>query len=121
MFISIGTGTAPGRSLLGNLANLADKLKDIVTDTEQTNRDFRSENRALIRESKFYRFNVDDGSMAGIGLEEYREAARIASNTNTYLEDPRVEQDVNACVERLYTGGQRRGWATREGKAPSRS
>ena len=117
MFISIGTGTAPGRSLLGNLADLADKLKDIVTDTEQTNRDFRSENRPLIENSNFYRFNVDDGSMMEIGLEEYQEAAKIASNTNNYLEDPRTEREVKACVERLYYGGQRLGWATREGKA----
>ncbi|MCJ1434739.1 hypothetical protein MMC27_004109 [Xylographa pallens] len=121
VFISIGTGTAPGRSLLGNLADLADKLTDIVTDTELTNREFRSENRDLIRDSKFFRFNVDDGSMAKIGLDEYQEAAKIATNTNNYLDDPRVEENANLCVERLRLGGQRLGWATREGKVLSRT
>lgn len=120
MFISIGTGTAPGGSLLGNLKTLADRLKDIVTDTELTNRDFRAENRALIREGNFFRFNVDDGSMAQIGLEEYKQAPEIATNTNNYLDDPRVERDMKDCIDRLYVGGQRLGWATRDGKTSTR-
>ena len=118
MFISIGTGTAPGRSLLGNRANLAERLKDIVTNTEQTNRDFRSENQRLLRDGNFYRFNVDDGSMARIGLEEYREVANIASNTNNYLEDDRAECDIKSCVEKLLSGGQRLGLANIQGESP---
>ena len=116
MLISIGTGTAPGRSLLGNLVSLADKLKDLVLDTEQTDRDFQSENRALIRHGRFYRFNVDDGSMADIGIEEYQEASRIAANTNQYLEHPRVEEEADACIDSLYKGGQRLGLLTAEGE-----
>ena len=116
MFLSVGTGTAPGRSLMGNLASLAERLRDIVTDTEQTNRDFRSEHRPLIRKGGFYRFNVDDGSMAEIGLEEHQEAAKIATNTNHYLEDPRVEQDIDECIEKLCEGGQRLGLLTHDGE-----
>ena len=115
MLISIGTGSAPGRSLLGNLVSLADKLKDLILDTEQTDRDFQSENRALIRQGRFYRLNVDDGSMADIGIEEYQEASRIAANTNQYLEHPRVEEEVDACIDSLYKGGQRLGLLTAEG------
>ena len=115
MLISIGTGTAPGRPLLGNLVTLADKLKDLVLDTEQTDRDFQSENRSLIRQGRFYRFNVDDGSMADIGIEEYQEASRIAANTNQYLEHPRAEEEVIACIDSLCKGGQRLGLLTAEG------
>ena len=115
MFISIGTGAAPGRSMLGNLVSLADKLKDIVLDTEQTDRDFRSENVSLINQGHFFRFNVDDGSMAGIGIEEHLEAPRIAANTNHYLEHPRVEKEMSECVERLHKGGQRLGLLTADG------
>ena len=96
--------------------SLADKLKDLVLDTEQTDRDFQSENRALVRKGRFYRFNVDDGSMAGIGVEEYQEAPRIAANTNQYLEHPRVEEEVDACIESLCEGGQRLGLLSAEGE-----
>lgn len=116
MLISIGTGTAPGSSLLGNLITLADKMKNLVLDTEQTDRDFQSENRALIRQGRFYRFNVDDGSLADIGLEEHQEASRIAANTNQYLEHPRVEEEADACIESILQGGQRLGLLTAEGK-----
>ena len=119
MLISIGTGTAPGRSLLGNLVSLADKLKDLVLDTEQTDRDFQYENRALTRQGRFYRFNVDDGSMADIGIEEYQEASKIAANTNQYLEHPRVEEEVDACIDFLCKGGQRLGLLTAEGELRS--
>ncbi|KAL8786430.1 MAG: hypothetical protein Q9195_008200, partial [Heterodermia aff. obscurata] len=103
-----------GRSLLGNLVTLADKLKDLVLDTEQTDRDFQSENRGLIRQGRFYRFNVDDGSMADIGIEEYQEASRIAANTNQYLEHPRAEEEVIACIDSLLKGGQRLGLLSAE-------
>ncbi len=68
MFVSVGTGSAPGNSLLGNLKELAQRLSEIALDTEQTNRDFRAENPELIRNGRMYRFNVTDGSMANIGV-----------------------------------------------------
>ena len=115
MFISIGTGSAPGRSLLGNLFSLAERLKDIVTNSIQTDTDFQAANRKLIREGNFYRLNVSDGSMATIGLEEYQKAKEIASNTSSYLQDPQVEERVRNCVECMSCGGQRLVRANREG------
>ena len=52
MFISVGTGSAPGKSLLGNLKELAQRLSEIALDTEQTNKDFRAENPDLIRNGR---------------------------------------------------------------------
>ena len=49
LIISIGTGAAPGQPLTGNLLALAKRLKDLVKDTEQTNRDFRAENNEMVR------------------------------------------------------------------------
>ncbi len=52
MFISAGTGSVPGKSLLGNLKELAQRLSEIALDTEQTNKDFRAENPDLIRNGR---------------------------------------------------------------------
>lgn len=115
MFVSVGTGSAPGRSLLGNLKELAQRLSEIALDTEQTNRDFRAENPELIRNGRMYRFNVTDGSMANIGIEEYQAAAKIAAYTNSHLDDPDVAESVESCVQNLRSGGQRLGYASLEG------
>ena len=115
MFVSIGTGTSPGESLLGNRMDLAKKLSKIVTDTEQTNQDFLSQHLRLEEDGGFFRFNVNDGSMAGIGLEEHEEAPQIATNTYTYLQNPVVEQSVAKCTESLLHGGQRLGFASSHG------
>ena len=117
MFISIGTGEAPGRDLPGNLFSLADRLKDIVTDSQLADADFQAANRQLVRDGNFYRLNVDDGSMAEIGLEEYLKAREIAGRTNTYLQKPRIEESVTNCVNQMLEGGQRMGWANREGES----
>ncbi len=115
MFVSVGTGSAPGNSLLGNLKELAQRLSEIALDTEQTNRDFRAENPELIRNGRMYRFNVTDGSMANIGVEEYQAAAKIAAYTNSHLDDPDVAESVESCVQNLRSGGQRLGYASLEG------
>ena len=115
MFISIGTGSAPGQSLSGNLKDLAQRLSEIALDTEQTNKDFRAENPELVRNGRLYRFNVTDGSMATIGIEEYQAVAKIAAFTNSHLDDPDVAESVEKCVQNLRSGGQRLGYASLEG------
>ena len=115
MFVSVGTGSAPGKSLLGNLKDLAERLSEIALDTEQTNKDFRAENTDLIANGRLYRFNVTDGSMATIGIEEYQAAAKIAAYTNSHLDDPDVAESVAKCVQNLRSGGQRLGYASLEG------
>ena len=115
MFVSVGTGSAPGKSLLGNLKDLAQRLSEIALDTEQTNKDFRAEHPELIQNGRLYRFNVTDGSMATIGIEEYQAAAKIAAYTNSHLDDPDVAESVAKCVQNLRSGGQRLGYASLEG------
>ena len=115
MFISIGTGTSPGESLLVNLPSLADKLRQIVTDTELTAKDFVLQHPLLEQEGRYFRFNVHDGSMASIGLEEWRKAREIAGNTYTYLQEPSVEKSFKRCIENLCHGGQRLGFASSHG------
>ena len=114
LIISIGTGAAPGEAVTGNLLHLANRLKDIVTDSEQTNRSFRMENNDMVRNGRLYRFNVMLG-LANVGLEEHEAINRIATYTDRYLDDPDIFDIVQSCVDNLRQGGQRMGYASTEG------
>lgn len=91
------------------------RLKDLVKDTEQTNRDFRAENSEMAREGRPYRFNVTHG-LTDVGLEEYRAVNKIAAVTDNYIDDPDMAEMVQACVDKLRPGGQRLGYANSEGR-----
>ena len=126
LIVSIGTGryvlmtarmraplilcSAPGGNVAGGLLSLAQRLKDIVVDSEQTARDFAAENDAMIRSNRLFRFNVYHG-LADVGLEEYKAVNVIAASTSSYLSEPEVTMKINDCVETLRDGGQRLGVA----------
>ena len=108
LILSIGTGAAPGQAVTGNLISLIERLKEIVTDSEQTYKDFRLENNDMVRDGKLYRFNVLHG-LADVGLEEHQAIPKVATYTDRYLDDPEVFDRVQACVNNLHVGGQRLG------------
>jgi hypothetical protein len=114
LILSIGTGAAPGQAVTGNLISLATRLKEIVVDSEQTDRDFRMENNDMIRNGRLYRFNVLHG-LADVGLEEHQAINKIASYTDRYLDHPDVFDMVQTCVNNLSLGGQRLGIRPEEG------
>ena len=53
--MGFSTGAAPGQAVTGNLLSLAHRLKDMVTDSEKTNRTFRMKNKDLARNGRLYR------------------------------------------------------------------
>ncbi len=114
LLISIGTGIAPNKPFTGNLVTLANRLKEIVTDTEQTNEDFEGDHMEMIKNNRFFRFNVSQG-LGTIGLEEYQAVGQIEAFTDSYLDSHRVVDSVRACVNTLRLGGQRMGYASAEG------
>jgi predicted acylesterase/phospholipase RssA len=85
LFLSIGTGSAPGASLEGNLLDLAHRLKDIVNETHKTAEEFEIDNPELVDDRRYFRFNVYYG-LENVGIEEYRARQQIYSSTATYLE-----------------------------------
>lgn len=105
--ISIGTGSGPGLAFQGNLKNIVQAMKDIVTQTERTADDFYHAHRKMVDEQCLYRFNVYHG-LAEVGLEEYKEKAKIADATQTYLTQGETKQKVRACVNQL-TGTHSQG------------
>ena len=100
VLISIGTGSAPGRAIDGNLKALVSQLVRIATETEETARAFLRSHEDLVRANKLFRFNVYHG-LGEIGLDESKEIPQIAARTRTYLRDPEVTQKATACVTAL--------------------
>ena len=62
----------------------------------------------MVRKGRLYHFNVTHG-LTDVGLEEYRAVNKIAAVTNNYLDDPDIAEMVQACVDKLRSGGQRSG------------
>ena len=83
IIISVGTGSAPGMAFQGNIKDIALAMKDIVVQTERTADDFFHVH-TMLADGPLYRFNVYHG-LTEVGLEEYKEKAKIADATQTYL------------------------------------
>jgi predicted acylesterase/phospholipase RssA len=100
IFLSIGTGSAPGGSLEGNLLTLAERLSQILVETEKTADGFMRDNQALAAAHQYYRFNVYHG-LGHIGLEEYKARRQIYTATATYLETMDVVAKAKQFVSAL--------------------
>lgn len=100
VFVSIGTGSAPGSTLDGGLKTIIGAMQEIVTQTERTSENFANEHSEVLQRNAFFRFQVFHG-LAEIGLEEYRLINRIASATETYLNLNETITRRKKCVESL--------------------
>ncbi|RPA79808.1 FabD/lysophospholipase-like protein [Ascobolus immersus RN42] len=104
--ISIGTGSAPGSAVTGNLLELMQTLKKIVTDSEEKNQLFQAKNIDAVRTGRMYRFNVFHG-LADVGLHEHEFTNLIADHTDAYLRMPDTRMQVMRCVATMKEAGQR--------------
>jgi hypothetical protein len=114
LIISIGTGAAPGQDVSGNLFNLARALKQIVTDSEERNENFRRKNRTMIDCDRLFRFNVQQG-LANVGLAEYEHVDAIAGHTGKYLTHYDTRLDIERCARAMKDSSQRLGYITGDG------
>jgi hypothetical protein len=69
----------------GNIVDLANRLREIVVETERTADGFQQDNPALVCKHRYYRFNVLHG-LEDVKLQEYQATAQIYAVTETYLE-----------------------------------
>jgi predicted acylesterase/phospholipase RssA len=106
MIISIGTGSAPGKAIKGNIIDLARRLADIVVEADETNNRFRESHPQMVDNNQLFRFTVSQG-LASVGLEEYKAVPDISTHTETYLNDSDIVRLVEACVRTMRTSGQR--------------
>ena len=97
--LSIGTGAPPLRKLgtLGHQILLT--CAKIATETENTARSFKAEHlHSLVREKKYFRFNVAQG-LQSIPLEEWQCFDLIDAPTRTYLLDITIE--IRDCAQAI--------------------
>jgi predicted acylesterase/phospholipase RssA len=100
LLVSIGTGSAPGGSFTGNIKNIVEAMKSIVTQTERTANDFFLSHQDMVEKQTLFRFNVYHG-LAGVGLEEWKEKAKMADATQVYLMNGETRQKVRGCITSL--------------------
>jgi len=98
--LSIGTG----KQKLGAVGDRGDEilaaLADIVTDTENTEREFANEidNMDPAERPNYFRFNVDQG-LEEVGLEEWKRFEKLTGATSFYLGAHR--RDIEQCADIL--------------------
>ena len=82
------------------LKRFAKELVKLSTDSEDTNRNMWQRAHDESQQFPYYRFNVPTG-MDEIGLEEWKNMAKIGSLTRGYLRTPMVEKEMERCAENL--------------------
>ena len=99
--VSIGTGKPSLGDFGPGILDMGKRLIAVSTECETTARQFYNEHRyGLVRDRRYYRFNVDKG-LENIGLEEAREKARIIRATKEYLKDGETFDKMVECSEQL--------------------
>jgi hypothetical protein len=103
--VSIGTGQSMERAFGTGVKEIASTIISIATETEQTAIRFATLVAPILGPSPsnnkvYYRFNVVKG-LEEVGLEKYKDKARIAAATKVYLNHPDVLSNISACAQAM--------------------
>lgn len=100
-FISIGTGN-PGKTAFEDsmFKFVSQTVVDIATETENTEKKFIARWAKHFDESRYFRFNVDQG-LQSIGLDEYKKKGAIEAATGGYLTHTTQKFRVRDCIHNL--------------------
>ncbi|KFY66945.1 hypothetical protein V496_01838, partial [Pseudogymnoascus sp. VKM F-4515 (FW-2607)] len=100
-FISIGTGN-PGKTAFedGIFKFLGQTVVDIATETENTEKKFIARWAKHYDESRYFRFNVDQG-LQSIGLDEYKKKGAMEAATGGYLTHTAQKFRVRDCIQNM--------------------
>ena len=99
--VSLGTGKPALGDFAPAVKDLGQRLVDVATETQKTAVQFYNDRRSdLVEESRYYRFNVDQG-LVNIGLEEAQKKAIIIRATKEYLRDGETFDKMGMCVGKL--------------------
>ncbi|KAI1844010.1 hypothetical protein JX266_009876 [Neoarthrinium moseri] len=91
--VSIGTGVPPPNDFGDNLKGIAQTLKAIATDTEQTHRRFFNIHGDLGLQDRYFRFNVIHG-LSGVRLDDHGKIPIIEASTKAYISSPETQAQV---------------------------
>ncbi|KAK4207355.1 hypothetical protein QBC37DRAFT_327482 [Rhypophila decipiens] len=98
--VSIGTGVPMLRPFGDDPLSIGAKLVKIATDTEKAAEDFARHHPRLVREGRYFRFNVQKG-LEAVGLEEQAKHKEIISSTRFYTQTQDVQKLMMGCAEAL--------------------
>ena len=99
--VSLGTGKPTLGDIGSGVLDLGKRLSEIATETQKTAGQFYNDHRLdLVKELRYYRFNVDRG-VENVGLEEAQKKALIIRATKDYLQDGETFVKMGSCVEKL--------------------
>jgi hypothetical protein len=100
ILVSIGTGRGPLKPFRGNLKNIVDAMKKLVTDSQKAHDDFSNSPRNMVDRNLFVRFNVYPG-LEDVDLHEYAQAEKIEGATQDYLHNSETQRVFNRCIRML--------------------
>lgn len=98
--VSIGTGVPSPHAFGNTLPQLANTLKELATETENTAATFFQEQRQLVQDNKYFRFNVTK-LLETVGLEEIEKRNVVAAATSFYLSSEEISEQMQRCGENL--------------------
>lgn len=93
--VSIGTGVPDPKDFGDNLKGVLETVKEIATETEITQKRFLKNHVQLGVKGRYFRFNVNEGRLTGVGLDEHKKQGRIEIASEDYLEDPQTRALVD--------------------------
>jgi hypothetical protein len=106
-FVSIGTGYPKKKALKDNIwkgmfgfATETEGTETEETETEETERRFSGRWSNRDEDTRYFRFNVDQG-LQDVGFAEYREQGKMEAVTYEYLAHMVQKQRMRDCVENL--------------------
>jgi predicted acylesterase/phospholipase RssA len=102
--VSIGTGVPAIRAFGKNLKGVGKTMVELATNTEETNRSFERTHESLVRDDRFFQFNVHNG-LKDVGLEDANKQSRIRGVTREYLVSPAVGRRVEVYKRQALPAG----------------
>lgn len=100
ILVSIGTGRGPLKPFQGNLKNIVEAMKKLMTDSQKAHDDFSNSHHSMVDRNLFFRFNVYPG-LEDVGLHEYAQVDKIESATEDYLKNGDTRRVFNWCIRML--------------------
>ncbi len=98
--VSVGTGVPPLKPMSDSALHIHESLIAMATETEQTAEKFRQSKAHLVKDGRYYRFNVSRG-LEEVGLEESKRMKEIAAATRRYVTSQEVFKQLKAYADRV--------------------
>jgi len=91
--VSIGTGFADLKDFGDNALEVIETLKNIATETEETEKRFSKNHAQFGLSGRYFRFNVQHG-LGGVGMDEHKKLNTIEAGSEQYLQLPNTRADI---------------------------